>query len=83
MTSRIMSRYRESSIDIAILSSNNIFSSCEYALVAATSFPGFSPTRPTVRVGENPGNEVVVAVKRDIYPKAPLTEIAWVRLTLF
>ena len=24
----------------------------------ATSFPGFSPTRPTERVGENPGNEV-------------------------
>ena len=24
----------------------------------ATSFPGFSPTRPTERVGENPGNKV-------------------------
>ena len=24
----------------------------------STSFPGFSPTRPTERVGENPGNEV-------------------------
>ena len=24
----------------------------------ATSFPGFSPTRPLGRVGENPGNEV-------------------------
>ena len=29
---------------------------------AATSFPGFSPTRPTERVGENPGNEVAQAV---------------------
>ena len=26
----------------------------------ATSFPGFSPTRLTERVGENPGNEVVL-----------------------
>ena len=25
----------------------------------------------------------LVAVTRDIYPKAPLREIAWVRLTLF
>ena len=24
----------------------------------STSFPGFSPTRPTERVGENPGNQV-------------------------
>ena len=33
------------------------------ACVAATSFPGFSPTRPTERerVGENPGNEVGMA----------------------
>ena len=28
----------------------------------ATSFPGFSPTRPTERVGENPGNEVAAWV---------------------
>ena len=34
----------------------------------ATSFPGFPPTRPTERqserVGENPGNEVVLQVAR-------------------
>ena len=39
----------------------------------ATSFPGFSPTRPTEtlrssigRVGENPGNEVVGPVVRKV-----------------
>ena len=35
-------------------------------MLIATSFPGFSPTRPTDvrRVGENPGNEVVLIVSK-------------------
>ena len=33
-----------------------------YGPLSATSFPGFSPTRPTERVGENPGNEVALSV---------------------
>ena len=33
----------------------------KWLFVSATSFPRFSPTRPTERVGENPGNEFVVS----------------------
>ena len=37
--------------------------------MGATSFPGFSPTRPTERerVGENPGYEVATGVNERIY----------------
>ena len=42
-------------------------------MVTATSFPGFSPTRPTERergrVGENPGNEVVVTAVNEGWQK--------------
>ena len=42
-------------------------------VVTATSFPGFSPTRPTERergrVGENPGNEVVVTAVNEGWQK--------------
>ena len=35
--------------------------------IRATSFPGFSPTRPTERrVGENPGNEVAIRASRGL-----------------
>ena len=34
--------------------------SINLASITPTSFPGFSPTRPTERVGENPGNEVAI-----------------------
>ena len=37
-----------------------IYGSC------ATSFPGFSPTHPTERVGENPGNEVGSCVTHEL-----------------
>ena len=37
-----------------------------YFELDTTSFPGFSPTRPTERrVGENPGNEVELDIEQD------------------
>ena len=41
--------------------------------MGATSFPGFSPTRPTERerVGENPGYEVATGVNERIFVSIP------------
>ena len=43
---------------ILVLSRGGAFASFPTQNESATSFPGFSPTRLTERVGENPGNEV-------------------------